>query len=142
MGGVSDAGDDEEVEYLFTGDSVDGVGSSSDVDEFSAVPDDDESEPQVGGDTSKEERSAMPTWLKQDYADLRERLAREIKSNVSRKPTCYERNTFIDGTPFSFFSANRKFQPLPEDHYRPCYFIWIPHLLIGRIPCPSCCAAG
>lgn len=61
-----------------------------DPDVFSIIPDDDEDPKQTSDARFKEERSAMPHWLKTDYANTRERLAREIKSNALRKPTCYD----------------------------------------------------
>lgn len=132
-------GDDEDVNYIFS-DDIEERRSSLDSDVSKNVPNDEEDE---GSDiVFKEERSAMPHWLKTDYADTRERLAHEIMSNASKMPTCYERNTFLDGAVSPFFASHRKFQPVPEDFYRPCYFIWIPHLLSGRIPCPSCRLAG
>ena len=119
---------------------ADGASSSLDADVVEAVPDDEELDGSIP--SNKHERSAMPNWLKTDYADTRERLVHEIKSNPSRMPTCYERNMFFDGAVSPFFRSHRKFQPTPEDFYLPCYFVWIPHLLAGRIPCPSCCSAG
>jgi hypothetical protein len=80
----------------------------------------------------------MPRWLSSDYADARERLTAKMKKNPSGRPTCYDRHTFIDGTPYHFFVADHKFQPSPEDFYRPRYFVWLPHLFARRIPCPAC----
>jgi hypothetical protein len=83
-----------------------------------------------GAKPAPQERSAMPKWLGDDYADAREKLTDEIKKNVSKRPTCYDRGTFVDGTPFPFFSADHKFQPTPYDFYQPSYFVWLPHLLV------------
>jgi hypothetical protein len=132
--------------------------SATDNEEFTEMPDDDEmdSGTQSHGGAAKpnasrsvpigkappQERSTMPKWLSQDYADTRERLADEIRKNPSKRPTCYDQGTFIDGTPSAYFAADRKFQPLPEDFYRPRYFIWLPHLLVHRIPCPACVASN
>ena len=125
---------DDDTDYLF-GSNIDN-GVDLDVDVRKTVPDDEDS---VDGNL-KEERSAMPKWLKAEYADFRERIAREIK--LKGKPMCYQQNTFFDGGGSPFFGSHRKFQPSPQDFYKPCFFVWIPHLLIGRIPCPSCYSAG
>jgi hypothetical protein len=69
------------------------------------------------------ERPAMPHWLKADCANTRERLAHEMKSNASRKPTCYDRETLLDRAVSPFFASHRKFQPMAEEFYKPRYFI-------------------
>jgi hypothetical protein len=79
--------------------------------------------------------------LKQHYADTRERLTSEMAKNPSRRPTCYDRGTFNDSSSAAFFATARKFQPTPEEFYSPNYFVWLPHLLVSKIPCPSCLAA-
>lgn len=106
------------------------------VGEFCPLPDDDEGEDprqhNIDSDTRKSrpqlqhkgERSTLPSWLLTDYADVRERLASEIRGNPSHKPTCYDRGSFIDGSPFAFFNAKNKFQVHPELFYKPTYFVW------------------
>jgi hypothetical protein len=144
-------GDDDE---LGDGDVGDLFETSTDVGEgvgeFCPLPDDDEGEDprqhNIDSDTRKSrpqlqhkgERSTLPSWLLTDYADVRERLASEIRGNPSHKPTCYDRGSFIDGSPFAFFNAKNKFQVHPELFYKPTYFVWIPHLFTQRIPCPDC----
>ncbi|KIM34849.1 hypothetical protein M413DRAFT_32970 [Hebeloma cylindrosporum] len=85
-----------------------------------------------------QERSSLPKWLSDDYADARERIAAEMRQNPSRKPTCYDKGSFFDNSPSPFFAADRKFQPTPHDFHKAEYFIWLPHLLVDRIPCPEC----
>lgn len=140
--------------FEFEGDSLAGE-EGEEWEEFRAVPDDDEESGKpsapggsrtagatgasaLGEKEPPQERSVMPKWLYDDYADTRERLADEIRNNTSKRPTCYERSTFIDGSPSPFFAADHKFQPTPELFYRPHYFVWLPHLLVARIPCPGC----
>lgn len=140
--GMGNEDDDDNIDYLLSNNMNGGHDRPLDPDVFSIIPDDDEDPGQTSDARFKEERSVMPHWLKTDYANTRERLAREMKSNASRKPTCYDRETFLDGAVSPFFASHRKFQPMPEDFYKPRYFIWIPHLLAGRIPCPSCRLSG
>lgn len=142
---------DDELECILGGNGDDSDQSADD--EFRAVPDDDElpnaqldlpaDTPHIHdvSDSGQRQRSATPQWLAQDYADTRERLAAEMKKNASKKPTCYERGSFVDGCPFPFFTAESKIQCTPRDFYRPSYFVWLPHLLVKRIPCPACKAA-
>jgi len=114
------------------------------VDEFNSLPDDEERDEQNAGQDQRseapnvKERSTLPTWLEVDYADMRERLTDEMKKNVSRRPSCYVRGSFIDGSPSPFLVAEKKYQIQPEVFYKPKYFIWIPHTIVGRIPCPGC----
>jgi hypothetical protein len=62
-----------------------------------------------------------------------------MKKNVSRKLSCYDRGTFMDGSPYPFFVASKKFQLQPEHFYKPKYFVFIPHLLANMsIWCPQC----
>ena len=109
--------------------------------EFRPLPDDDAMETTQAAGVRKE-RSAMPSWLQVRYADLRERLEKEIKAN--RILSCYRHGTFIDGSPFPFFSANEKFAPSPEEFYEPTFFVWLPDLFLGKekIPCPNCKACN
>lgn len=123
-----------------------------DSDEFRQMPDDDDGDvgssvpsssttPQPSrGNKAPIPRSAIPTWLNRNYADTRERLTAQMKSNSSGRPTCYTNGTFIDGTPYTFFAADHKTQPSPEDFYQPRYFVWLPHCLVKKIPCPGCLA--
>ncbi|OBZ66476.1 hypothetical protein A0H81_13622 [Grifola frondosa] len=126
------------------------------VDEFRPVPDDEETtmaaaqassypitiSAQDNESGASRERSALPRWLMNDYENTRERLASEMRNNASRRPTCYDRGSYTDGSACAFLFADRKFQPTPEDFYRPIYFVWLPHVLVGRIPCPNCVSAS
>lgn len=142
----NDIGDDEDLEEGL--DDLFADGFTDDMsDEFQTLPDDDEDSAGPGiADTGaspnltkpKPERSTMPTWLNMDYADTRERISAEMKKNSSKQPTCYDKGTFWDGSPLPYFVAKRKYQILPEHFYKPKYFVWIPHALAGRIPCPNC----
>ncbi|KAG6894804.1 hypothetical protein C0992_004572, partial [Termitomyces sp. T32_za158] len=89
--------DDENVDYL-----LDDENEEEGRGEFEPIMDDDELE--SGNvtelETSKQKRASMPTWLKENYADARERLVSEIAKNASHWPTCYDRGTFIDMTTF------------------------------------------
>src|ERR1700724_1554579 len=111
-------------------------------DEFCPVPDDEEDAsevPEQGAADSRKARSSMPTWLAQNYADLRERLSSQMEKNTSGLPTCYDRGTFVDGSPFPYFAARKTYGLKPEDMYQPTYFVWLPHLLLPSktgIPCP------
>jgi hypothetical protein len=150
--------EEEDIEDLFQ----DGAATAVDTDgdnEFLDVPDDDKAaDPvlQANGAPLVENPppphllppqpvkpcSAMPKWLTRDYADLWEHLVAEMKKNATRKPTCYERGSFLDGVPYPFFFADQKYQPTLEDFYWSSYFVWLPHLLIDRIPCPTCKIRG
>ncbi|EPQ50510.1 hypothetical protein GLOTRDRAFT_133880 [Gloeophyllum trabeum ATCC 11539] len=140
-----DLEDDEDLEHILGPTNDDG---SIDEDEFIPVPDDDESDSvrfantPRNGSHGRVPRSSIPTWLLEDYADVREKIQSEMRRNPTKRPTCYDRATFTEGSPFPFFAADRKHQPMPQDFYRPSYFVWLPHLLVSRIPCPACAAAG
>ncbi|KAG6835287.1 hypothetical protein H0H93_003132 [Arthromyces matolae] len=126
--------DDDNVDYLLGDES--GIEGEEDV-EFQAVPDDDENEVE-GVSNLKQKRASLPTWLRQTWADYREQLGSEMAKNASRRPTCYDRGTFIDGPVSSCFTIAKKFQPSPSDFYSPKFFVWLPHLLSTKIPCPAC----
>ncbi|KAG6886800.1 hypothetical protein C0992_002307 [Termitomyces sp. T32_za158] len=128
--------DDENVDYLL----ADGSDSEEEMEEFKPIPDNDENENLPESEKSQQKRASLPIWLNQNYADTRERLTSEIANNASRRPTCYDRGTFIDGPSAACFVTTKKFQPKPHDFYSPTYFIWLPHLLCSKIPCPACLA--
>jgi hypothetical protein len=114
-------------------------------DEFFPVPDDEECSESLNEEDSRQQRSTIATWLAKSYADLRERLASEMRRNLSGMPSCYDHHTFMDGSPFPFFATQKKFALEPDDLYQPTYFIWLPHVLLERktgIPCPNCLAAA
>ena len=73
----------------------DNTSNGSLSDEFRPIPDDEEENDFESGEAH---RATIPLWLKTDYADIRERLIAEMKKNLSRKPTCYDKGTFIDGS--------------------------------------------
>ncbi|OBZ79508.1 hypothetical protein A0H81_01196 [Grifola frondosa] len=132
---------DEEEGDLFGDESLSDESRTNISPEFEAIPDDDEEIMKDGSSSetgASRKRSTLPSWLSKDYENTRERLADEMRKNVSRRPTCYDRGTFTEGPICAFFSVDRKFQPTPEDFYHPTYFVWLPHLLIDRIPCPAC----
>lgn len=118
--------------------------------EFQTVPDDDENESDDTNENAQAKarpapkipRATMPSWLKTNYEDTRERLLAEMKKNVSSRPTCYDRGTFIDGAPYPLFSIEKRTIISPEDFYKPKYFVFLPHTLVGRIPCPQCHESG
>ena len=117
--------------------------------EFSESCDHEESEREGGAnetsatDTqgSKVRGSAKPNWLPNEYQRLRERLTVEMNQNSSHMPSCYERNSFYDGTDSTFLAARSTFQLDGSIFYQPLFFIWLPHTLVDRIPCPACLEA-
>lgn len=130
-------GDDEGKEYNIS-------------DEFVRLEDDDETErsepvpndrarnkpsPQQSS-TSRQERATIPTWLLNDYADVREKLSAEIKRD--RQPGCYSWGSFWEGVTNPFFATHKRISIEPELFYKPSYFVWLPHLLVDHIPCPEC----
>ena len=132
---IDDEDIDEEVDALL-GDNT-SIGSISD--EFCAIPDDEEETDSAETVDAQKHRATIPLWLKTDYADVRERLIVEMKKNLSRKPSCYDKRTFIDGSPYPFFNVTKRFKLQPEHFYKPKYFVFIPHLLTGTgIRCPQC----
>jgi len=84
-------------------------------------------------------RSTMPMWLKNDYLRVRDRLIKEMRHNSSRMPTCYDCYTFYDGADNCFLAARASYDGLAAGiFHQPQYFVWLPHLLVDRIPCPAC----
>lgn len=113
---------------------------TQDDDEFGSIVDDDF----AGGPTSptvteKQHRASLPLWLPTAYADMLEKITKEMVVNPSKRPSCYDRGSFEESLNplFSFNST-----PKASDLYTPSYFIWLPHTLIKKIPCPCCLAAG
>jgi hypothetical protein len=88
--GMGNDNDNDDVDYLLSNDTNGGHNRPLDADVFSIIPDDEEDPEQTSDARFKEERSAMPHWLKANYANTHERLACEMKSNASRRPTCYD----------------------------------------------------
>ena len=84
-------------------------------------------------------RSSMPTWLKNDYHQVWDRLTQEMKHDSSCMPTCYKRCSFYDGPENRFLAARKSYDGSAAGIFHQCrYFIWLPHLLVDRIPCPAC----
>ncbi|KAF8837041.1 hypothetical protein BDN67DRAFT_1014190 [Paxillus ammoniavirescens] len=54
---------------------------------------------------SGQPHSSMPTWLKNDYLCVCERLVKEMAQNTSQMPTCYDRQIFYDGAENCFLAA-------------------------------------
>ncbi|TFY76365.1 hypothetical protein EWM64_g7647 [Hericium alpestre] len=115
----------------------------ADDDEFRReVPDDEEADATatgaVGSDSTS--RATLPTWLPDAYSAMLERLKAEIASNRPHQPSCYNRGTFMEIPPNPVLTIkDTTFSP--ELFYQPHFFIWIPHFLVERIPCPACHAA-
>jgi hypothetical protein len=86
-------------------------------------------------------RSSKPSWLSVEYQRLRERLNEEMRRNTSRAPTCYDRKSFYEGVDSTFLAARVTFQLDAAIFYQPRFFIWLPHCLVDRIPCPACLEA-
>ena len=96
------------------------------------------------GNTSSQgpPRSSMPTWLKNDYHQVQERLTKEMKHNSLHMPTCYERCSFYDGPENHFLAARKSYDGSAAGIFHQCrYFVWLPHLLVDHIPCPACLEA-
>jgi hypothetical protein len=88
-----------EEEDMFSND-VDDSGN----DEFCTVSDDDGGEDDLEG-AGHQERILMAKWLADNYADLREWVAHEIRVKALGKPTSYNQKTFFDGCNFPPMSA-------------------------------------
>jgi hypothetical protein len=86
-------------------------------------------------------RSAMPTWLRQHYQSTCDQIKQEIEQNPSGKPSCYASGQFYISPGAPIF-RNASSTPQPIQFYTPTYFVWLPHLLVKRIPCPACLSAG
>lgn len=97
--------------------------------------------PPVAGSDGRT-RSTMPTWLAGEYQRLRERLTAEMKKNVAGLPQCYQTNSFYDGVENQYLAARSTFQLSASLFHQPRFFVWLPHLLVDRIPCPACRSAG
>lgn len=100
--------------------------------------------PLVTGSDSRTRSSSsmMPTWLAGEYQRLRERLTAEMKKNVTGLPQCYQANSFYNGVENQYLAARSTFQLSASLFHQPRFFVWLPHLLVDKIPCPACCAAG
>ncbi|KAG0702959.1 hypothetical protein DFH29DRAFT_874812 [Suillus ampliporus] len=123
------------------------------LDEFADVCEDEDLEhdpvncglapdPDLAATVKQKVRSTMPTWLASEYQNLRERLVCKMRSNSSHLPMCYDHHTFFDGAENAFLVAGSTFQLTPGLFHQPRFFVWLPHLLVDRIPCPSCLKAG
>ncbi|KAJ3501690.1 hypothetical protein NLJ89_g9226 [Agrocybe chaxingu] len=149
--------DDLEGELDEDGNVVDLFGESGDdiSNDFEIIPDDDElvdgntrpsaqnpNEPHTQAQMPTHEQSTMPTWLRQNYADTREKLVGEIAKNPSKKPTCYVQGSFFMGSSSPYLDTLKIHHITPFAFFKPSYFIWLPHLLAPRICCPHCAAAG
>lgn len=86
-------------------------------------------------------RSSKPSWLSIEYKQLRERLNEEMRCNTSHAPTCYDRKSFYEGVDCPFLAARVTYQLDAAIFYQPQFFIWLPHCLVDRIPCPACLEA-
>ncbi|KAF8419486.1 hypothetical protein L210DRAFT_3766619 [Boletus edulis BED1] len=129
---------DEDVEDEDEVAELDQEFSSWHDDDCPAAEDDDPSGPSRDGCP----RSSLPTWLKNHYYQLRDRLVSEMKRNSSHMPTCYDQFTFFDGPENRFLAARSSYDGSAAGiFHQPRYFIWLPHLLVDRIPCPACKAA-
>lgn len=87
-------------------------------------------------------RATMPTWLASEYQRLRERLTEEMKKSRAGLPQCYQRNTFYDGVENQYLAARSTFQLSASLFHQPRFFVWFPHVLVDKIPCPACRDTG
>ncbi|KAF9231724.1 hypothetical protein BU15DRAFT_82048 [Melanogaster broomeanus] len=88
-------------------------------------------------------RSTMPLWLKSEYLRLCDRLVDEMKRNRSHLPTCYDHYTFYNGAENCFLAVRASYDGSAAGiFHQPRFFIWLPHLLVDKIPCPACSVAG
>ena len=86
-------------------------------------------------------RATLPTWLAAEYQSIRERLTVEMKKNTSGLPLCYQRHSFYDGVDNPYLAARSTFQLSASIFHQPQIFVWLPHTLVDKIPCPACYAA-
>ena len=85
----------------------------------------------------------MPTWLKDEYHRIRDRLSDEMTRNASHTPTCYDRQMMYECGENKYLTVAASYDgSFASTFHRPRYFIWLPHLLVHQIPCPACKAAG
>ena len=87
-------------------------------------------------------RATLPTWLMAEYQSIRERLTAEMKKNTSGLPLCYQRHSFYDGVDNPYLAAKSTFQLSASIFHQPQIFVWLPHTLVDKIPCPACYTAG
>ena len=87
-------------------------------------------------------RATLPTWLAAEYQSIRERLTTEMKKNTSGLPLCYQRHSFYDGVDSPYLAAKSTFQLSASIFHQPQIFVWLPHTLVDKIPCPACYAAS
>lgn len=87
-------------------------------------------------------QSSIPTWLHTHYADTCSTLDHEMANNSAGLPWCYENGMFTLSTRSPIFDLMTYAQLMPEMFYKPQYFLWLPHLLTRRIPCPACLDSG
>nr|VWO95947.1 Carboxylic ester hydrolase (EC [Ganoderma boninense] len=123
--------------------------------EMGIVPDDDDDTPSsvpgggttaAGGETGvpcpTPSRSTLPVWLQADYNEVCDHLRVEMERGGSGCPSCYDDGRFVLCPRNIVFSSRNIFNLNPALFYLPEYFVWIPHLLGERIPCPACRSAG
>ncbi|KAG0705639.1 hypothetical protein DFH29DRAFT_996725 [Suillus ampliporus] len=99
-------------------------------------------DPDLAATAKQKVHSTMPMWLASEYQNLQERLVCEMRSNSSHLPMCYDHHTFFDGAENAFLVARSTFQLTPGLFHQPQFFVWLLHLLVDHIPCPSCLKAG
>lgn len=103
-------------------------------------------DPDLAATAKQKVCSTLPTWLASQYQNLRERLVREMRSNSSHLPPSLQyaddHRTFFDGAENAFHVARSTFQLTPGSFHQSRFFVWLPHLLVDRIPCPSYLKAG
>ena len=67
---------------------------------------------------------------------------KEMKHNSPHMPTCYDRYMFYDGAENCFLAAWASYDGSAAGiFHQPWFFIWLPHLLLNKIPCPPCLGA-
>lgn len=72
------------------------------------------------------------------YRETRERLRTEMATKPSKMPSCYEAGQFSIPPKNPLFTTSAHHQITPKSFFMPEFFVWLPHVLGGKIPCPEC----
>ncbi|KAF8833122.1 hypothetical protein BDN67DRAFT_986235, partial [Paxillus ammoniavirescens] len=83
-------------------------------------------------------RATMSMWFAGEYQHLRECLAAEMKKSLAGLLQCYQWNMFCDGVENQYLAVRSMFQLSASLFHQPQFFVWFPHVLIDKIPCPAC----
>ena len=90
---------------------------------------------------SSSTQATLPTWLAAEYQSIRERLTVEMKKSTLGIPLCYQQHSFYDGVDNPYLAAKSTFQLSASIFHQPQIFVWLPHTLVDKIPCPACYTA-